>query len=35
MSSIYRIKENMRQYTDTESKIAKYILENKDFVITS
>lgn len=35
MSSIYRIKENMGNYTVTERKIADYILENKDLVISS
>lgn len=35
MSSIYRIKENMNEYTDTELKIAKYILDHKNFVISS
>lgn len=35
MSSIYRIKENMNEYTETELKIAKYILDHKDFVIAS
>ena len=34
MSSIYRIKENMGTYTDTELRIANYILENKEYVIT-
>ncbi|QIK70020.1 MurR/RpiR family transcriptional regulator [Erysipelothrix sp. HDW6C] len=33
MSSLYRIKENMNNYTETEKKIAQYILENKDKVI--
>lgn len=35
MSSIYRIKENMGNYTATERKIADYILENKEYVISS
>lgn len=35
MSSIYRIKENMGNYTLTERKIADFILENKDLVISS
>lgn len=35
MSSIYRIRENMPEYTETEMKIAKYILEHKNFVISS
>lgn len=33
MSCIYRIKENMHTYTETEKKIAEYILNNKDEVI--
>lgn len=33
MSCIYRIKENMHTYTDTEKRIAEYILENKDEVV--
>ncbi|MEG0415233.1 MAG: MurR/RpiR family transcriptional regulator [Erysipelothrix sp.] len=33
MSCIYRIKENMHTYTETEKKIADYILNNKDEVI--
>lgn len=33
MSSLYKIKEHMHDYTDTEKKIAEYILNNKDLVI--
>lgn len=33
MSSLYRIKENKGSYTETEDKIADYILENKESVI--
>ena len=35
MSSIYRIKENFGNYTATERKIADFILENKDLVMSS
>lgn len=33
MSSLYRIKENKGSYTDTEDKIADYILKHRDDVI--
>lgn len=33
MSSLYRIKENKDSYTETEDKIADYILKNKEDVI--
>ena len=35
MSSIYRIKEQMDDYTSTEKKIASYILDNRDLVISN
>lgn len=33
MSSIYKIKESLADFTDTEKKIAEYILNNKDEVV--
>ena len=35
MSAIYRITENMEQFTTNERRIAKYILKNTDFVMTA
>lgn len=34
MSCIYKIKEGMGSFTETEKKLAEYILENKDDVVT-
>lgn len=35
MSSIYRIKENMDEYTNNEKRIANYIIKNKEEVVAS